>query len=179
MIRDLSLLQQRIIEWRFEHSEKPKTDCARAVGCSYSAVYNTTKNPKCVALYNDLVQLTQTAKVLSVQEKREILAEVARTDITQFFNEINQPELTKTSPNRRAVAEYEVDPETGRRKIKLVSKLDAIDLDNKLLNLYKTESHVNITAPTFNILVTDSETQGKLQKLLEGRRGAIEAKCQP
>ena len=149
MARDITLLQQAIIEWRFEHPTSPMSECARALKqqfgrCSYSAVYNTTKNPKCVGLYHDLVQLTQTAKVLSVQEKREILAEVVRTDLTQFLNESGLPELNKTSSNRRAVAEYEVDPETGKRKIKLVSKLDAIDLDNKMLNLYKTDTILNI-----------------------------------
>ena len=174
MTRDISMLQQKIIEWRFEHPEKPKSDCARAIPCSYSAVRNTTKNPQCAALYKELVQLTQTAKVLSVQEKREILAEVARTDLTQFMDKEGQPVLTKDSKNKRAVSEYEVDPVLGRRKIKLVSKLDAIDLDNKMENLYKTEAQVQVNAPTFNILLMDADSQAKLQKLIEGRRG-----CQP
>lgn len=189
--RDITSLQHEIIGWRMEHPTRPLSECHRELKCSPSAVYNTTTNPRCKAIYDELVALTQTARCLSFQEKREALAEVVRSDITQFIDKDGKIELTGDNPSRRAVSEYEVIDDlvgpandrrvTQRRKIKLISRLEAIDVDNKMLNLYRADTQVQVNAPTLHIHVDDPGSKAILGKMIEGRRGdpPAEKPCLP
>lgn len=85
-----------------------------------------------------LRNLTETSKVMSMAEKREFLAEVKRTPIG---------DIDESNPLAQEI--HEMETKYGYRKvIKMMSKKDAVDIDNKMAGHYEpdvVEHNIKVT----------------------------------
>ena len=119
--------------------------------CELMATNATVK-----AYYNYLIErhaemsiATTSETVLSSQEKRGILAEIARAQLTDFLDDSGQPSLKKGGPGARAAKEYSTRTKLDRegnpiisRSIKLIDVISAIQEDNKMAGHYAPSKHL-------------------------------------
>jgi hypothetical protein len=117
--------------------------------------------------------MTATSAIADANERREILSEILRADLTDFTGANGDVELTKDTPNRRAASALSVTRRVNRdgeevvtRRLKLHDKLQAADILNKMDRLYTPEQQ------TFNdvkiMIVHDAPRElSKSEKALE------------
>jgi len=97
-----------------------------------------------------LLEKSESAKVLSVQKRRERLSEIARTDITQFVKQSTDGSWVVGSDSTNSAAIEEINcrteyNENGTNRtvhtiIKLLDKIRAIDLLNRMERLYEPDN---------------------------------------
>src|SRR3990167_8767220 len=129
----LTLLQEKIILYRFEHPEMPLNQIAKNLDVEWKTVWKTTTNPICVARENALKERIDKRQVMQRQERLETLTTIARADITDVVSPDGS--ITITPGKTTAIAEYSViSSPTGirQRKFKMHNKLTAIELIAKI-----------------------------------------------
>lgn len=86
---------------------------------------------------NDTTTLSQT-------EKRQLLANFARAQLTDLIDEDDVPKLNRDSLAAKALKEYEVIPTQHgtRKRIKLADPIAAIQEDNKMMGHYAPSKHL-------------------------------------
>ena len=131
-----------------------------------SILVNTNKNVK--AYYNTLLERKQSlmldksaeivSKALTRDEKRNILAEIARAQLSDFQDDSGEPVLTKDTPQGRAAREFyhrrRIDRDGNpvvTKSIKLLNPIEAIQEDNKMAGHYAPSKHM---VANFNVSVS-------------------------
>ena len=105
--------------------------------CYPDSTYDTAKssastlltNPNIIAEIERLQKLTTTEKVMSRKEKREFLAAVKRTPIGEISedSELAQEKIVTVSQHGEST------------RIKMMSKKDAVDMDNRMAGDYEPD----------------------------------------
>lgn len=118
------------------HSAKPRASVLLA-------------DPRIQARLAELRRRAEDASVMTVLEKRQRLAEIARADITDYLDDDGAPHIDKESPRRVAIAEYsqstrytKVGEKVLTRTVKVRDPLGAISEDNKMMRVYETGTSV-------------------------------------
>ena len=138
-----------------------------------SILVNTNEYVK--AYYNQLCERRDnitlakvTETVLSATEKRSILAEIARAQLSDFQDQDGEPLLSKDTPQGRAVREYyhrrRVDKDGNpivTKSIKLINPIEAIQEDNKMAGDYAPSKHLIAQKVTFEIEQVDKRKRGE------------------
>lgn len=115
-----------------------------------------SENARVLAYYNQLLETRElkalekvTETVLSVHEKRGLLADFARAQTIDFLDENGHPKLTKDTPHGRAAREFYSRTRTDRfgnpiitKSIKLLNPIEAIQEDNKMAGHYAPSKHL-------------------------------------
>jgi len=101
---------------------------------------------------NNIALAKVAESVLSANEKRTILAEIARAQLVDFQDDNGEPKLDRNTPQGRAAREYYHRKRTvGRGKdkqeiitksIKLLDPIAAIQEDNKMAGHYAPSKHL-------------------------------------
>ena len=94
----------------------------------------------------ELRNMAATPTVLSIQEKRDILANIARSQLQDFLDENGNVKLNKTS---RALKEYYVKERKDKHgntikssSVKIIDAIQAIAEDNKMAGHYAPSKHL-------------------------------------
>ena len=94
----------------------------------------------------ELRNMAATPTVLSIQEKRDILANIARSQLQDFLDENGNVKLNKTS---RALKEYYVKERKDKfgntiksSSVKIIDAIQAIAEDNKMAGHYAPSKHL-------------------------------------
>jgi hypothetical protein len=105
-------------------------------------------------------------ETLSAQEKRVILAHMARAQLTDFIDERGQPILTKETPNARAAKEFYIKERLDRfgnpvkvSNIKLIDPIAAIQEDNKMAGHYAPSKHMIAQRVQFDVRLVEKGRQ--------------------
>ncbi|KTB48666.1 Terminase small subunit [Dehalogenimonas alkenigignens] len=126
---------------------KSQAESARLAGYSPRSAYTTCsvllRNPKIQARLKELKEQSSDTTIASVRERKEILTEIIRTE---------------WSDNRRVTP---------------MPNIAAIDLLNKMDNLYRSDPVVSNNR-TYNIIVHDAKTKGLVQRIIEGKARMLE-----
>lgn len=136
------------------------------------------KQEWCIKGLAELRKKADEAAVMTFQEKRERLAEIGRAKLTSFIDEEGNINL-KTEYNG-ALAELVIEdwrggsedkPESRSKRIKLHSPLTAIDLDNKMMQVYQPEGTGTTINDhrTVNIYVESKDDKESLEWLKQGK----------
>jgi hypothetical protein len=95
----------------------------------------------------ELYNMTATPAVLSAQEKRQILADIARANLTDFIDENGQVRLN--SKSSRALKEYYIKTRVDKfgnpiktSSVKIIDAIQAIAEDNKMAGHYAPSKHL-------------------------------------
>jgi len=115
----------------------------------------------------ELQQLAVDETVSTIIERKRLLTNIHRADITQFMDDTGGLKLSKDNPARAAVAEYDVkSTKYGHHKsIKLHSPLQAIDLLNKMEKIYADILAGFQDNRTINIIVSDGQAKELTENL--------------
>ncbi len=139
------------------------------------------KSAKIQGRLAELRAKAENATVMGVLERKQVLSEIARTNVTDFM-EMGQDgtwvNIGKETPHTVAIAELHSRTEyddngahpTVHTSVKLIDKTKAIDLLNKLDRLYsETPPQVNDNRQ-YNIIVADELTREMTRRILSGER---------
>lgn len=138
------------------------------------AAQNTTK-PNIQGKIAELRQKAEDAAVMSVKERKKVLSDIGRADVTRFVD--GQGNIDLTGEKTGVLAEVVVKDWRGgkggqassrTKKVKTYSKLDAIDLLNKMEGLYTDGAHVSIDNRKVEILVNSEPVKALLSEIIEG-----------
>ena len=109
--------------------------------------YQLTKNSDIATRLSELRNMTATPAVLSAQEKRQILADIARANLTDFIDENGQVRLN--SKSSRALKEYYIKTRVDKfgkpiktSSVKIIDAIQAIAEDNKMAGHYAPSKHL-------------------------------------
>ena len=133
-----------------------------------NAVTLLKENQSVKAYYNQLLERKQqlmldtsveiVSKALTRDEKRNILAEIARAQLSDFQDDNGEPVLNKDTPQGRAAREFyhrrwkRTDGgEIVTKSIKLLSPIEAIQEDNKMAGHYAPRKHL---VASYNVSVS-------------------------
>ena len=147
--RHVTALQEKILMFLLLNPGRPLSDVARQLKCSYTAVIQTTTNPICEARRQEIRDMVDKAKVMQLQEMQEELTVMARTDITDIVDSAGGISVVKDNPASGAVQEFAVRPGKfgEQRRVKLYSKLDAMELLMRSQGMLKAEGNtINLAA---------------------------------
>lgn len=97
------------------------------------------KDPRIQAEIRRLQKATETPLTLSIQEKREFLARVVRADITKI--DPDDPDEKNGQLLDSVNRSYDKDGNQLKTTVKLCSKIQAIEVDNKLAGHNTPEEH--------------------------------------
>jgi len=107
------------------------------------------------------------SKALTKDEKRNILAEIARASLTDFQDATGEPTLTKDTPHNRAAREYyhrtRYDKDGNpvvTKNIKLINPIEAIQEDNKMVGDYAPTKHL-VGQVSFRVNMVDKVKRGE------------------
>lgn len=171
--RVMTINQQKVLFYHRENPQASQTEIARVLKLSQACVRKAFHNPAFRLSDAHIAKMQDDCSMLALEEKRRILATIVRSTISDFVSGEGVITVEPANPARAAVAEYEVitNPTTGaveRRKIKLISRLEAIDLDNKMVGAYprETPGQTNNNLQ-INILVSSEREKGLVEKLGE------------
>ncbi len=125
------------------------------------------KTAKVQAYLKELHDKAESDKIMSVQERKERLSEIARARLTDYQEtglDSGYISIGKDSPNTAAIAgiesatKFDENGNTGTlfTKVKLHSPIQAIDLLNKMDKIYSDNPVVNVDNRKL-IVVTNSE----------------------
>ena len=125
------------------------------------------KNNKVLLRLEELRSKAESDKIMSVQERKERLSEIARARLTDYQEtglDSGYISIGKDSPNTAAIAgiesatKFDENGNTGTlfTKVKLHSPIQAIDLLNKMDKIYSDNPVVNVDNRKL-IVVTNSE----------------------
>jgi len=139
----LTPLQEKILYYRFDHPEMSLTQVAKNLHVQWKTVGKTTTNPICVARENEIRALVDRARVMQRQERLETLTTIARADITDVVSPDGK--ITITPGKTLAIAEYNTipGPHGTQRRVKMYSKLTAIELIAKIEGDFHDSQTIN------------------------------------
>ena len=173
-------LSQRGAYLKAGYSKKNKPETLDNHACQLA---NTDKVK---ARLGELNKKTQNDKVMSVTERKEVLSEIARGNLTDYqeagLDGAGYILITKSSPNTRAIAgiesatKFDEEGNTGTlfTKVKLHDPVKAIDLLNKMDNLYSDNPIVNVDnreTKNTQIIIGDTDVAEALAILINA--GAV------
>jgi len=105
---------------------------------------------------------------LSKEEKRTILAEIARANLVDFQDDDGTPKLDKDTPHNKAAREYYHRVKYDRdgqpiitKSIKLTDAIEAIREDNKMTGDYAPSKHMVAQKVVFEIEQVDKKKRGE------------------
>jgi len=165
-----------------------KTQCEAALIAGYSQKALRSISSRLItkanilARYNELQELSASKKVLTKQQRMEILSEIASGNLIDY-QEVGADggylSIGKESPNTRAISEItsrtEYDKEGSGAalvtKVRLHNPVPAIDLLNKMDRIYSDAPIVNVDNRVVNFIVKDKEQADKIERLVAGISG--------
>lgn len=113
--------------------------------------------------------------IMSVVERQQSLTQIARADLTEFVNE--EGDIDLSGDNTGVISELQVEDwrgskvgraESRTKRVKIHSKVQAIDLLNKMDKLYSDGYQDNrVVNRTVNVFVIDNETKGLISRVGE------------
>jgi len=154
---------------------------AHSIGCELLNVDKVSKEIKALQAKLEAKIANQTQEkvinneIASPDERQKILTSIYRTNITDFIDEEGNITL---EGDTLGIAEYKVDEwrggkdqraESRTRSIKLLNKITAIDVHNKMDKMYSDSLPVQDNRAVINIFVGDGETK----ELVEGISGSL------
>lgn len=110
----------------------------------------TIRKPKIIARIRELYKAVEKKKIMSVQERMEILTEIGRGNLLDYQEtgaDGSWLNIGKESPNTRAIAEITSKTDENGSvvvKVRLHNPTTAIDLLNKMDKLYSETTQINI-----------------------------------
>ena len=153
----------------------------RNVGFHTGQVLNS---PLVKARLNDLRQMEEYIReksemeaVISVLERKQVLTEIARADLTKFVNEEGNIDLS--GENTGVISELQVEEWRGdkdgpaqsrTKRLKIHSKIQSIDLLNKMDKIYVEGTQVNIDNRKIEITVVSERSKELTEGIIRGDR---------
>lgn len=128
---------------------------------------------------NELREEVKSAAIMSVEERMKVLTEIARASMIDFV-EVGQDgawfNIDKTNLNNRAIQSVQSKTVLGKDgaddavfiRVNLHSRLQAIDLLNKMDKLYSEGTQVNVDNRKLIVIVKSEETKNLLAEIAEG-----------
>lgn len=140
--------------------------------------YELANTDKILARFNELREAAKNAAIADVEERKQILTEIARGRLTDYVTcgpDRDLIDVGSESPNTAAFQEItsrtEVDKDGAGvaviTKLKLHSSISAIDTLNKMDKIY-SENTVNIDNRKVEIIVSSDEARQLTDKILKG-----------
>lgn len=143
--------QSQAQAYKIAISPSAQESTANSKGCRLA------NRPDIKAYIQSLKEASWTANVLTLAEKRSFLADVVRTPVG---------EVDETSKLAQEVT-YEETKNGTTRKVKMVSKAQAIDLDSKLAGDYYSDRQGNSGNPFGWLVVMHKAKEENEEKVIE------------
>lgn len=124
----------------------------------------------------ELRQQAEDASIATVQERQQILTEIARATLPDYMDKEGVISVGKDSPHVGAVSELTTKTRAYRRtgevavitNVKLHDPAKAIDLLNKMDKIYTEGATINVDKRTVIINVVSPEAKTLLDEVIEG-----------
>jgi len=142
-------------------------------------------SPKILQRFEELREKSESAAVMNVQERKEVLTEIGRANMINFV-EVGQDgawfSIDKTNLNNRALQSVQSKTVIGKDgasdavfiRVNLHDPTKAIDLLNKMDKIYSEGSVVNVDNRKIEIIVYDQETKQLVERLISGESPKIQ-----
>lgn len=129
--------------------------------------YMLSQNKQIINRIAELNQATESKAIATVDERKQILTEIARGRIADFI--VNP---TKEKLQSAALQEIRVTGEGANKStmVKLHNPINAITELNKMERLYTDGSTVNIDNREVNITVMSEDARKATERIIEGER---------
>lgn len=119
---------------------------------------------------SELNQKAEDASIAGVVERKKVLTEIIRGRFSEFMTNLT-PDKLKSA----ALQEIKVTESGGRNRgrtttIKLHNPIPAIDIINKMENIYESVSPISLIDQTLNIIVDSEEAAELLARVANGER---------
>jgi len=115
--------------------------------------------------------------IMPVKERKEILSEIGRGQLTDFIDKDGHPTLTEDTPHGRAAAEFYIRESYNKqgdpvvtKGIKLHNPMTAIGEINKMEHIYESGASVVIDNRILTINVKSEKAKITTQRLIDGER---------
>lgn len=175
------LLTTKQFNFCLEYVKNPSNATQAAITAGYSrrsAQQRAAENVSKSVIREKIAELRQKAEdgaLMGVTERKKVLAEIGRAAVTEFVDTEGNIDLAGGRPG--VISEVTVKDWRGgkggrassrTKAIKVYSKLQAIDLLNKMEGIYTDGAHVSIDNRKVEILVNSEPVKALLSEIIEG-----------